>query len=311
MQEKDDAITTLEQSLEEAEATRRSAREVIDRLLKTAAVADAEQLKVAIEKSDGLRTLQEELAETVEALHTEGDGHSVVELEEECRAVDLDQMSAREASLAEELTELRERLLEAREHRTAARQAFETIGGDDAAARAAAARQEALADMREVAERYTRVRVSASLLQWAIDRYRREKQAPLLERASQLFATLTGGSFASLRVDFDEHDRAHLIGVRPDSETIPVSGMSTGTADQLYLALRVASVADYLQRASPLPFIADDLFIHFDDKRAAAGFRVLGQLGTTTQVLFFTHHEHLVEIARNTLGPAVPIASLH
>ena len=87
-------------------------------------------------------------------------------------------------------------------------------------------------------------------------------------------------------------------------------GVSTGTADQLYLALRVASVTDYLDRASPLPFVADDLFINFDDERAAAGFRVLGHLGTATQVLFFTHHEHLVEIARATLGATVPVVSL-
>ena len=152
--------------------------------------------------------------------------------------------------------------------------------------------------------------VAALLLQWAIDRYRREKQAPLLKRAGQLFATLTGGSFSSLRVDFDDQDRAHLIGVRPDDLAVPVPGMSTGTADQLYLALRIASVTDYLDRAPPLPFVADDLFINFDDERAAAGFRVLGQLGTATQVLFFTHHEHLVDIARATLGATVPIASL-
>ena len=310
IKEKDDAIATLEHALEETEASRRNAREIIDRLQEAAGVADAELLKGAIEKSDELHTLQEKQAETMETLRTEGDGLSVAELEEECEAVDLDQLSAREASLAEELTELHERLLEAREHRTAARQAFEAIGGGDAAARAAATRQEALTDMREVAERYTRVRAAALLLQWAIDRYRREKQAPLLQRASQLFATLTGGSFASLRVDFDEHDRAHLIGVRPDSSTVHVAGMSTGTADQLYLALRVASVTDYLHRASPLPFIADDLFINFDDERAAAGFRVLGQLGKATQVLFFTHHEHLVHIARTTLGERVSIVYL-
>ena len=311
MKEKDDAIATLEQTLGEAEAARRNAREVIDHLQRTAGAADAEQLKVAIEKSDRLRTLQEDHAETVETLRTEGDGLSVVELEEECKSVDLDQVSAREATVAEDLTQLRERLLEARESRTAARQAFEAIGGDDAAARAAAARQEALADMRGVAERYTRVRGAALLLQWAIDRYRREKQTPLLQRASQLFAIITGGSFASLRVDFDEHDRAQLIGGRPDGSNVLVPGMSTGTADQLYLALRVASVSDYLNRASPLPFIADDLFINFDDERAAAGFRVLGQLGKATQVLFFTHHEHLMDIARNTLGERVSIVSLH
>ena len=308
--EKDEAIATLEQALQESEAARHDARDVIGRLQEAASVTDVDQLKAAIEKSDQLRILRAEQEDIVDALRTEGDGLSVAELEEECKTVDLDHVSAREISLAEELKELRERLFEAREHRTTARQTFEAIGGNDAAARAAAARQEALADMRGVAERYTRVRVAALLLQWAIDRYRREKQAPLLQRAGQLFATLTGGSFGSLRVDFDDQDRAHLIGVRQDGTTVPVPGMSTGTADQLYLALRIASVTDYLDRAPPLPFVADDLFINFDDERAAAGFRVLGQLGTATQVLFFTHHEHLVDIARATLGSTVPIVSL-
>lgn len=63
--------------------------------------------------------------------------------------------------------------------------------------------------------------------------------------------------------------------------------MRTRMADQLYLALRVASVEDYLTRAEPLPFMADDLFINFDNDRAAAGFKVLGQLAAKTQVLFF------------------------
>lgn len=156
--------------------------------------------------------------------------------------------------------------------------------------------------MGEVAERYVRVKTSAILLRWAIDRYRREKQAPLLKRAGQLFQVMTAGSFTSLRVDFDDQDNAHLTGVRPDESVVPVSGMSTGTADQLYLALRVASIEDYLERAQALPFVADDLFINFDNDRAAAGFRLLGQLAEKTQVLFLTHHQHLVDLAKATLG---------
>jgi uncharacterized protein YhaN len=85
--------------------------------------------------------------------------------------------------------------------------------------------------------------------------------------------------------------------------------MSSGTADQLYLALRIASVEDYLRRARPLPFVADDL-VNFDDERAAAGFKVLGQLAQTTQVLFFTHHRHLIYVARTTLGPSISVISL-
>jgi uncharacterized protein YhaN len=81
--------------------------------------------------------------------------------------------------------------------------------------------------------------------------------------------------------------------------------MSDGTSDQLYLALRIAAIEDYLDHAEPMPFIADDLFINFDHKRAAAGFQVLNELAKKTQVLFFTHHEHLLEVARKALG--VPI----
>ena len=86
--------------------------------------------------------------------------------------------------------------------------------------------------------------------------------------------------------------------------------MSTGTADQLYLALRVASIEDYLDRADALPFVADDLFLNFDDARDAAGFEVLGQLAKRIQILFFTHHRHLVEIAERTLGKPVNVVSL-
>ena len=86
--------------------------------------------------------------------------------------------------------------------------------------------------------------------------------------------------------------------------------MGTGTADQLHIALRIASIVDYLRRAPPLPFIADDLFINFDDERAAAGFQVLGQLAEKTQVLFFTYHQHLVDIASETLGESIPVVSL-
>ncbi|MBY9039586.1 hypothetical protein K7461_29850, partial [Pseudomonas fluorescens] len=145
-------------------------------------------------------------------------------------------------TIADDVKELRNRLMEAREARNAARQAFEAVGGDDRAARDAADRQAALAEMTEIAEQYVRLRSAITLLQWSIDRYRREKQAPMLKRAGELFAILTCGSFQMLQLEFDEHDNMHLAGLRQDGRRVPVAGMSTGTADQLYLALRIAAV---------------------------------------------------------------------
>ena len=223
----------------------------------------------------------------------------------------IDRIAAREEASTIALRTLRERLTTAAETRAQARDAFQAIGGDDAAARAEARRQEALAEIREVSERYVRVRTSAMLLQWAIDRYRREKQGPLLKRAAQLFATITGNSFKDLRVDYAENNQAHLTGLRPDGEFVRVAGMSSGTEDQLYLALRVAAIEDYLDRADVLPFVADDLFLNFDNDRAGAGFEVLGELSKKTQVLFFTHHLHLLDIARETLGGSITIVKLN
>jgi uncharacterized protein YhaN len=303
-------ILTLEKDIETLDEKRREASVSVQHLKDDASVETDEALKSAIARSDLLRGLQASLADVAEKLATDGDGLSFDMLAQDCAEIDIDQTAALEDSLADEADELQKRLSDTAEQRSQARDAFQAVGGDDAAAKAAADKQEALAEMKEVAERYVRVRTSALLLQWSIDRYRREKQAPLLKRAGELFATLCGGSFVGLSVIFDDQDNAQLTGVRPNGEKVSASGMSTGSADQLYLALRVASVEDYQTRADTLPFVTDDLFVNFDDDRAAAGFQVLTALSQKTQVLFFTHHQHLVNIARGALGASVHVINL-
>lgn len=208
------------------------------------------------------------------------------------------------------LQALQNQLVDTRQTQRDARKNFDAVGGADAAARAASDRQSALAEMSEIADRYVRLRSAGIVLRHAIDRYRREKQAPLLKRAGQLFSILTGHSFTELQLELDQHDNAHLAGVRRDGASVPVSGMSMGTADQLYLALRLAAVEDYLSHARPLPFVADDLFINFDDDRSHAGFEVLGEIAKKTQVLFFTHHRHLIDVAREALGNGISVTEL-
>ncbi len=116
---------------------------------------------------------------------------------------------------------------------------------------------------------------------------------------------LTLGHYAELLVDHDG-DKARLGGLTSDHSVVPVDGMSEGTVDQLFLALRLAAVEDAVEAGSKLPFLADDLFINYDDERAAAGLRVLAELAEKTQVLFFTHHQHLVGLARQALSPIQP-----
>ena len=307
---KKEEIEKIEEGIRAHEQDLQEARKSVEHLLESAGVSEKDELDDAIEKSDDLRRLRSQLNDTLWTLEQEGDGLSAGDLEVECADADIDRIAAQEETNGGELKALQDRLTTVVEERAQAREAFDAIGGDDAAASAEAARQEALAEIRDISERYVRLRTSATLLRWAIDRYRRERQTPLLKRAGELFSTITGDSFGELGIGYDKKDQAHLTGVRPDGQVVEVPGMSSGTADQLYLALRIASVEDYLNRAAALPFVADDLFVNFDDGRAAAGFDVLGTLAGKTQVLFFTHHAHLVEIARKTLGDSISVIEL-
>lgn len=126
-----------------------------------------------------------------------------------------------------------------------------------------------------------------------------------MRRAGQLFGELTGGSFAGLCVDFDGGDRAVLRGVRPGegaTGTVGVEGMSEGTRDQLYLALRLASLERALEAQEPLPLILDDILVNFDDSRARSVLRVLRDFSERAQVLLFVHHEHLIALAQQALN---------
>ena len=177
------------------------------------------------------------------------------------------------------------------------------------AVQAEADRRNALLLMGDAADEYVRITIAAKVLQWALDRYREEKQEPLLRRASELFGLLTNGSFIKLTPDFDAKP-VTLLAHRANGETVPLSGFSTGTEDQLYLALRLAALELHLEDATPLPFIGDDLYVHWDDSRAAAGFAALAHLARRTQVLLFTHHEHLVDVARRATDGKMQVHAL-
>ena len=86
--------------------------------------------------------------------------------------------------------------------------------------------------------------------------------------------------------------------------------MSEGARDQLYLALRLAYLEDYAKRSEPIPFVGDDLFMTFDDDRTKNGLAALAGLSADVQPILFTHHMHVVELARQTLGNDVDVMEL-
>lgn len=246
--------------------------------------------------------LDAEIERRRQALHPFARGEPLDAFIERVRAEDADALSAERDALDQAIAGLqqeRDQALRALHEANAEKRRLQQ-SGLEAAAHLQDAKNNA-SGIRRDAHRYLRLQLAMHLLRAQIERFRRESQGPLLARASELFRRATAESFDRLGTGFAGDDTPVLVGLRGDTEVV-VEGMSDGTRDQLYLALRIAAIERHLAHHEPMPMVLDDLLMTFDDRRCLAILPILRELAEQTQVLLFTHHRHLGELAREALG---------
>ena len=285
------------------------ARAVLAPLLMLAQVSDYEDLRALIIRSERRRQVEAAVAGAQKAVEESGDGLAPEALEFEVGATEAAQIPVLMADVVRQVEGMRQEQEALTAELTHAKTQLARIAGQGEAARAESERQDALAKMANASERYVKVYTASRLLKWAIDRYRETKQGPMLTRAGEIFRALTLGSFQRLTVDY-ESEPLTLHGSRADGSLVGIAGMSDGSRDQLYLALRLAALELHLGQGHALPFIADDLFINYDDQRAKAGLEALAKLSEKTQVLFLSHHDHLVPTIEAVFGHGVNVVPL-
>jgi uncharacterized protein YhaN len=306
-QQLEEQIRSAQEDINTAEATRKTMLERLDALCKEAKCRDASELKLAEQRSDEFQNFKRAIDDLEQELRDIAEGMTLAELEAQVDAADPDALPGKIDVLTNRIDEkLEPQIKDLHQAKGRQENELERMDGSDAAAALADEAQSVLETIRSHAEQYVRVKLASRILRNEIERYREQHQGPLLERASEHFAVLTRSSFASLRADFNEKDEPVLVGMRPDDERVHVDGMSSGTRDQLYLALRLASLEKYMESAEPMPFIVDDILVHFDDARAQATLGVLAELARKTQIILFTHHRRLLEQAQ-ALEVGVPV----
>ncbi|HIJ91415.1 MAG: AAA family ATPase [Desulfobulbaceae bacterium] len=258
-----------------------------------------EELETAEKRSAQYRSLADRLLQTENTLIEGAGGLSLAELEAQAGKIDPDELPAEIARLSQEIEQ--ELAPEGKhlseligEKRTRLRQ----MDGNAKAAEAAEQGARLLARLRRLSERYIQLKVAGYVLKSEIERFRSENQTPVLTITSRYFSELTLGSFSGLLTDENDQGEPVLVGVRPNGARVLVERMSSGTRDQLYLALRLASLEWRLAgRHEPMPFILDDILVNADDARSRAALKILGGLAAKTQVILFTHHRRIVEEA--------------
>lgn len=277
-----------------------------------AVAADLDQLTTGLPGSADLpallsrlreRTrLQARLVESRDRFRQQADGKAEAELRAELTDFERVTADLEIERLAEEDQrqftahgELSARLAENRRQR----QTLETgVSAEYAVFEKLAAEQEA----KDLARQWVVLKLAARMLAGSMESYRDKQADPVVKRAGELFSQLTGSSFIRLAEAHDESDNLQLLAERAGGERVPLDGLSEGTGDQLYLALRLAFLEDYSTRNEPAPLIVDDIFQTFDDDRASAGLKVLAATAERFQTILFTHEMSVVEIAKREIG---------
>lgn len=308
----------LARRLDAFAATRRSAvsrlaqaQGKLDRLAADAKCARPEELPAAERRSAHAAELEEELRDAETQILIAAEGGSLEEALGEAQLTDADAMDDAVQAASEEVERLENELSQLNKRIGSYEAGFHALNQGDGgvAAEAATEAHAHAARARALAERYARLRLGAVLLAQEIERQRERHQDPVLTRAGQVLAALTEGRYAGLRAELDDTDHFALRCVQADGTRIPVEALSDGARDQLYLALRLATL-QVRPSGEAMPLILDDILIHFDDRRAAAALGVLATHAATTQVILFSHHARVVELAEATLPGRVRVTRL-
>ncbi len=273
--------------LGEAEVRRSEHAQKLTELCREAGAADAASLLELERKAQQALALEKELQQLGARLSEVCEGDDVDALVEEARRSDKGAVAARLAEL-DDLIALRED--EAREAEREVSELelglrhYEGRDGADAAQELSAT----VARLAELSSSWLRRRLAAAVLERVVERYREKHQDPVLVRASSLFRRLTLGRFSRLQVGLEERRLECVEAI--DGKGLELEQLSTGTRMQLFLALKLASLEQYLLKAPPLPLVLDDVLVEWDDERSRVALGVLAECSERVQILLFTHH---------------------
>ncbi|MFC4100091.1 AAA family ATPase [Paenibacillus xanthanilyticus] len=202
----------------------------------------------------------------------------------------------------ERLTELERGYRDRSEQIGRLRQELDTLIRQDDRRRLAEEKEQTAAVVEELSQQYL-VRAAALAMIRRTKRIMEEKRQPgVLRDASRYMARLSLGRYTRIVIP----DGAHTVYLHtPDNRVVDSVHVSRGTAEQVYLAMRLA-LADEASASAGLPMMLDDLFVNFDRARLEAAVEIVKELAGRRQLLLLTCHPHI----RDLLIEAMPAAQL-
>ncbi len=135
--------------------------------------------------------------------------------------------------------------------------------------------------------------VAESILKEVLSLLYISKYKSVLESSSKIIEQITLGEYTKVKLGQNESE---LILVGRSGKQFQVQELSRGTIEQLYLSMRIALAISYGEKFGKVPLIFDDVIVNFHYERAKEALKILKQISSTHQVIFFTCHKWIREI---------------
>ena len=167
---------------------------------------------------------------------------------------------------------------------------------------------EAEAELARVRRLKATLETTRECLGRARDRAHRDIAPVLAREVRERLIVVAGDRYDDVRVDpLTLRVQVHEV----DGQWRDATLLSQGTAEQIYLLLRVA-LAEHVTRGGEIcPLILDDVFVHCDAVRKSALLETLKSVSEERQVIVFSQEREILEWARERLvDPASRVIEL-
>ncbi len=244
------------------------------------------QVETAREKSARIAALQGQLSSI---LQTGEEAESLTGL-------DVDAIAGRMQGIADDIRRCEADDNAAQQQVGVIRHELQQCELDEAPLKTAAELASLQARLAHAVDQWAPLALADALMTAARERFQKLHQPRLIAQVERIFTRMTAGEYEKIDCSLDQNADEQIT-VRHRGGRLRTTGqLSSGTSEQLYLAIRLAYVADYSRLSEPMPMVMDDVLVNFDEQRVLETLGVLLELAESSQILFLTCHRRTIDL---------------
>lgn len=149
--------------------------------------------------------------------------------------------------------------------------------------------------LKPLAVKYSVYHAAEHILQAVQQDFLDNAKHKLLKGAGDIFSKITSGQYKTV-LPGDNLLQTEYKAIGADENTEEASILSRGTAEQLYLSVRLSRIKELKNK---VPIVLDDPFVNFDELHVKNTLDILSELSRENQIFILTCHTELIKLISN------------